>query len=216
MISKLGKKLKELVSGKEDKSENSRMIYRWVEREPRVKADNLKGFSCVLPSVSDVTEFEIANLSVSGIALFRNSNPGFQPELGTIIPSKIRFENQLFDVSLEVRRIEDSLLAFRFDKRIYELDRAIRSRFNVELAAMKMMKMRPELLKQTQDGQPHSFVGKSDCRLYYIQEGGQITRFEIGFFGHVIEGFRDQPIRFGIVVPDTPGDMQYDKAHQLN
>jgi hypothetical protein len=216
MFSKFGKKLKDLVSGNEKNQNTTAVVHRWVDREPRLNAEVVSNVHCYFEINHQLVRFEIRNMSISGIAIDRNSGTDFEPSPEAGVIAVVELEGKRYSVPMLLKRVEPDLLAFQYQKRDFDFESHLRKKFNVEIAALKMMKMRPELLDQIPEGKPHLFSGKSDCRLFYIEKNGEIIQFEIGFFGNVIEGFRGASVRFSNVLYDTPSNVQYAKSHMMN
>lgn len=214
MFSKLGKKLKGIVSGSE-KSDQA-VLHQWVDREPRVSGSVIAGLFCYFDINHQLIRFNIFNISTTGIALDRESMPEFAPAMNSAVIGVIEIDGKRHSVPMTLKRVDSKILAFQYQKRDFDFDTDLKKKFNVEIAAMKMLKMRPELLKGAVEGNPHAFNGKRDCRLFYVEKGGRIIQFEIGFFGNVIEGFHGDDIRFSIVSHDAPTDVQFVKSHSMN
>lgn len=215
MFSKFGKKLKEIVSGGEKQPEQA-VLHQWMDREPRVSGTGIIGICCYFDISNRLIRFNISNISTTGIALDRDAMPEFAPAMNSAIIGVVEIDGKRHSVPMSLKRVDSKVLAFQYQKRDFDFDTDLKKKFNVEIAAMKMLKMRPELLEGSVDGVPHAFNGKSDCRLFYMEKGGQVIQFEVGFFGNVIEGFHGDAVRFSIVMHDTPADVQFVKSHSMN
>lgn len=216
MFSKFGKKLKDLVSGSGKEQEAPLVVHRWVDREPRLNSEVVSDVHCYFEINHQLVRFGIKNMSISGIAVNRTSITDFNPQPESLMTGVVELEGQRYSVPMILKRSEADVLAFQYQKRDFDFESHLKKRFNVEIAALKMLKMRPELLDQIPEGKPHFFSGKSDCRLFYIEKNGQVIQYEIGFFGNVIEGFRGVSTRFSNVLYDTPSNVQYSKSHTMN
>jgi hypothetical protein len=79
---------------------------------------------------------------------------------------------------------------------------------------LNLIEMKPEMLKQEEDGQPRFFHG-SGHELFWVERPGSgqepdVVRFHLTFLGNYIEGEKGKPLLWGMVVqPEEKGKAAY-------
>jgi len=167
--------------------------------KPRALRVELAGFLRIsFQKLEDSRSIRLKNISSGGLALLK-SDLDVQLTMGEVIRGRLLIDEQSFEVEIKIVRQSEHILGAQFLVPSYDLQKAIKTYFQVELGAMSMSSMRPELLKEDPDGTPYFYYGKNDCELYVVLKDGQLRRFEMSFFGHYIEGGPGLKARHGVI-----------------
>ncbi|MCM2277886.1 MAG: PilZ domain-containing protein [Oligoflexia bacterium] len=161
-------------------------------RPPRVRLGELHSvsFKAREPAgVAEGGELRIANLSAEGIGFVKDLRAW--PEPGATISGTLRIGEFFQEVKAEVRHQGGNLVGCRFVETGPGFRERILQSFLTELAALRMVRVNPDVLQRPEDGFPSLYVGENGCELYVIEsaEGsGELVRFTLSFFGNQIEG----------------------------
>lgn len=174
-------------------------------RAPRVALLDLHHihFRCSDPPFPH--EIALVNLSVGGVGLLKNSLPATFP-IGAILRGSFHFEGQTYPVEMKVAHASHEVLGCAFVEIPAAFSELVHRYFDVELSALKMNRIKPDLLQEEPDGIPHWFQGQNNCDLFFVTKDDKLIRFQLSFFANYIEGGSQQPTRFGQVLGDNLRD----------
>lgn len=175
----------------------------WVYREPRVKASALNNL-WFKPEGSG-EQLSVANVSFSGIALIQCP---FTKNLsaGAILKGRLNLNGDLIDLSIVIARHSQEIVAGKLASRNLQLEKVLKKYFNIEISAMKMVKMKDEHIKPSDEGKPYCYNGENHSQLYFIVNGTDLIYFEFSFFGHHIEASKGENVKFGNMLVDEMSD----------
>lgn len=166
-------------------------------RAPRVRVTTLHrlSFDCrnLAPQVSKPVE--IANISATGIGLVNDGKIQW-PSPGATLEGSLRFENEKFEVRLEIMHVGDSAVGCRYLGATDELQRFLLRYFRIETSAARMVQVNPDVLRAEEDGSPRLFRGLDNCELYLVEKNSKLVRFSLVFFGNHIESDAAGSTRF--------------------
>ncbi len=180
----------------------------WYSRAPRVQlvplhhvAFKKKGAPAGEPLL------RMTNLSATGLGFAKDSAPDWPKEGGTLSGQLVLGEQE-FDVTLKIVYITPAKVGGHFIQPPMALKRAVEQYFDLELAALNLDEVRPELLKPEPNGQPHWFIASDHCELFYVEKDGRVSHFHLHFFGTYMETDESGKLRYGKVdeghTPDKP------------
>jgi hypothetical protein len=153
-------------------------------QHPRVRI--LKFHDVELKSESGVL-FEIANLSVGGIGVCK-----FAPEIlvkDRVTSLSLRLGERTFLLRARVAYVREGFAGLEFLAPPSELLLSIRKQFELELGSLKMTEIRSDLLKQDPLGSTRCWMGDRNCEfLVVISPSGELVRYQVSFFGNVVQG----------------------------
>lgn len=205
------KKLLGKLLGKEDHGRGKRTLEAsdpWHSRAPRVQlvplhhvAFRKKGAEPGDPMI------RMTNLSATGAGFYRDSAPNWPKEGGTLSGHIVLGEKE-YEVTLKIVYLTPNRVGGHFIQPPLALKHAVEQYFDLELAALKLDEVRPELLKEEPDGQPHWFIASDHCELFYVERDGRVSHFHLHFFGTYMETDKSGKLRYGKVdeshSPDKP------------
>lgn len=173
-----------------------------LARAPRVKLSALKHIK--------FNNTEIANISTSGLALFKGDKAW--PNVGQILDGQLCIENETITTKVRIIRFTESIVGAAFVAVDPHLTSVINRFFKAELSATKMTRINPEMLKQDPDGTPECFVGEQN-ELYILTKDQEWIYFTLTFLGHYMEGRRGKPLKYGqIADKERTGSLQYNES----
>lgn len=147
---------------------------------------------------------DLGNLSISGMGIFTESlPPGIKAN--DLLEGVLVCGGAQAKVTARVVHVGNTMTGCQFVGHDSEVNRLVQSYFNLELSALTMISVRPELLQEDPDGTPHWIHGKNNCELFYISRGEQVVRFNLTFFGNYIEGGAEMRAKYGQIVEDDDG-----------
>lgn len=171
----------------------------FLPRATRIRLISLHGVQFRMADTGE--RLELANLSTTGVAFRRKPDrtwPGGLRELR----GELEFSDGSVPVRLKVVH-QNEVLGCRFEGETASLIWKIQEYFRLELSAIGMLSVPPDLLQTQPDGKPQWFHGKNNCELYFVTDTeNQILRFHLSFFANYIEGAPATPLRFGLLVDD--------------
>lgn len=168
----------------------------------RVKLFPLHSASFELENHSE--KIELGNLSISGMGLFTQSLPqGIKAN--DLLEGLLICGAEKAKVTARVVHVGGSITGCQFVGHDTEVNRLVQSYFSLELNALTMISVKPELLQEDPDGTPHWIHGKNNCELFYVSQGENVIRFNLTFFGNYIEGGAEMKAKYGQIVEDDDG-----------
>jgi hypothetical protein len=160
----------------------------YVDRAPRVNLHELRRIALSLDTYPHV---RVANLSLTGIAIFQNDLTQI-PKPGTLIKGVLTFQPQakdqkIFRVDLKTAHAAGQILGLAFANQDRDREDAIVKYFEAELIALKLVPVNDQLLKKDEEGNPHLFQFADLGDLYLVEVNNKVQSFEISFLGHYFE-----------------------------
>ena len=187
----------------------------WHFREPRIKAFALHNVS-FRPDQDPTNVFLIANISSGGIAFIRNKSVE-NLQVGSDVRGILIISEDSLPISMKVLRLSPEVVACKFNSENVSLEKLLRKYFDIEIAAMKMLKMKTEFLEPSPDGIPVCFNGQNHNKLYFIESGETVTYFEFSFFGNYIKGVKGRKLNYGnLVTSDLRQSIRYSESNLVN
>lgn len=171
-------------------------------KHPRVKLVALHAVSFELADTNQ--KCELANLSISGMGLF-TGKPGLELKNDDLIEGYLICGTQKAKVSARVVYVGKPITGCQFVGHDAEVNKLIQSYFSLELSALTMISVKPELLQEDPDGTPHWIHGKNNCELFFISRGDEVIRFNLTFFGNYIEGGKLMKPKYGQIMEEDDG-----------
>jgi hypothetical protein len=187
-------------------------------RADRAQVLELHGLHCILKEQTGHKAPQIANVSTSGIGFVCESLPTW-PANGETLEAQISISSlgaatpaeQVFSVRLKIMHQQNGIVGCQFQAPEKAFAKALVQLFDVEFAALRLVKVSAALLKPVDDGTPYWFEGEKNCSLYYVVNAGRLVRFTLSFFGNCVQAGEGQPLRFGEQVLDpNKVDRAYD------
>jgi len=168
----------------------------YKKRAPRIRLQDGK-VTFTPDSSAKKQGLEIANLSASGLAAVDKESHMVWPKIGGVISGKLTLAGKSFPVACKVVHFTGNLVGCQFQDFYHELTYLINDYYRVELEALNLVHIKPDILKSRADGVPHYFQGGDNCEVYYVINDGEILQFNISFFMHYLEGGKNKLLRFG-------------------
>ena len=169
-------------------------------------------FICKNPLIED--PIPLLNLSTNGAGLMKNAISTL-PAPGTLLQGDFDFNGERHPIEMRLIHNSGQVAGCAFQGDFSQIrDRIVRY-FDLELSALKMTQVKPEMLQTEADGTPHWFLGTNNCELYLVSKEERVIRFNLSFFANYIEGGETIPTRFGQVVEDTRIDKPKAKGSAL-
>lgn len=152
---------------------------------PRIVLCKLHKLSFVLEGKS----YKLANISSSGLGIHIKPGEGKEIILEHEYKVKLQFEKKLaHNLTIIIVRKGEDLLGARIINPSERFLSDVNDYFVRELEIKKMTEVPRELVKQCPEGDTHWFNGGDECDLIYVYKDGAIVRFEIHFYGNLIQG----------------------------
>jgi hypothetical protein len=171
-------------------------------RHARVKLVPLHAVSFELGD--DAKTIGLSNLSISGMGLFSESLPtGLKND--DLIEGHLICGTQKAKISARIVHIGKQITGCQFVGHDADVNKLVQSYFSLELSALTMISVKPELLQEDPDGTPHWIHGKNNCELFFVSQGDRVVRFNLTFFGNYIEGAEGAKAKYGQIVEEDDG-----------
>ncbi len=159
-------------------------------------------FHPTAPAFAD--KLPLVNLSASGVAFHRQGSNQW-PELGTVVEGMFQLEGQEFPARIRLVRVSDTMVGGQFEGGLHQMHRMVLRYFEVELAALAMIEVRPDILERLPEGSLRLFRGQDNCELSLVVDGRPgaepvVKKFFLSFFGNQLEGGAGLALRYGHVV----------------
>lgn len=186
-----------------------------LERAPRITITPLHNISFHLREPFELPDIKVGNISSTGIGFLRDT---MSEELKDIDIFKGDLVHHGNDSKIETRNVHctPKILGCAFLRNFDAVKGVIHRYFNLELAAMDLAKVSHNVLKKVPDGTPHWFQKRGDCELYYVEDGAEIVRFNLTFFGNYIEFERGKELVYGRIVDEEPEDQDEPRRYGFN
>jgi|GEM_PF-4649624 len=184
-----------------------------IPRAARIQLSPLHRLRCKVIVNGQERDSLIANLSASGVGLLTGAQTGW-PTPDSLIQGSLEFPNAASPVTVsftaKIIHVSPQVLGAHFEGETDLIREEVRRYFKVELGALRMSKVAPDMLKKDADGEPHWSYGDNGCEIFYLTRDSKIVRFNLAFFGNYAEGGDGFKTRFGqIVAADTSEKLQY-------
>lgn len=190
MLKKLKSGLAKIAGASKEKSAGKEL-----RRLARIQIDSLQGVHLQM-HVPKELNVGIANITTSGVGLISTSELG-DLKKGTQIKGKISLPKGTIPMIAEVMHISPTLIGCAFQGDLSLLQKEIEQHFDLELAAVNLIEVNREILKEEEDGEPRLFRGRNNCEIYVVEKAGAVVRFQMSFFGNFIEGGRGLKTKVG-------------------
>jgi hypothetical protein len=166
-----------------------------VARAPRVRLMSVQGVSFHPDPELNLGSPVLADVSASGLA-FQNVS-FFRPvKIGDQIPGMLKVRDKEFEVTVEIVRSEDDVVAGPFHDVSIGLAEALTLLFGKELEAVRMKRIDPNVMKQPATGQA-VWLRSGNAELYVHTDENKVLSFQLGFFGFYVELEEDKPLFIG-------------------
>lgn len=151
----------------------------------------------------------VVNVSTSGMGLLRVSGR-FWPEPHAVVFGHVMLHGKHVAVQTKIVRATSSIIGCSFVGDTTLLAQALEEYFSVELSAVHLSEVNPEILKTELDGRGRLFRSKQNCELYLVERDAQLIRFQMSFLGNYLEGSYDEALKFGHVHGDEREKPKYE------
>jgi hypothetical protein len=148
--------------------------------------------------------YQLLNLSETGLAL-TNKGEHFPNE----VSGMIHVGGEAVAVELNVVRRAGSEIGVTFAGDPVELRGLLRRVFGDEIKAQGMSEVDPSKQKEVHRGTPRWFYAPGNYELFYVEDNGEILRFELEWNGNLLV-YANSLVRFGLV-DRKPGE-EHDKV----
>ena len=138
------------------------------------------------------------NISATGVA-FRQGFFKDLPNVNDVIAGAVTIDKDEFEVELKVVHLTPPLVGCAFINHQETLAQSLNEKFEFELSAHSLVKMKPGILKPVDEGTPYFYFGKQQEELYFVRASNVITQFNICFEGIYIEGGRNRELKMGMI-----------------
>jgi len=191
-------------------------------RAPRIRILPLHDLSIAMVEPSAVLGIRIANLSVTGAGLIKESSQTW-PEAGQRFSGKMKFGEKTVDMVARVVGIYPRVVGVQFEGDSEELRTMILEFFKVELSAVSMIEVNPKILKQPKEGKARYFCSENACELNIVEDdSGGLLRFDLSFLGNYFESENDGSLKYGVAqgdekdVDENTGNYTYKGSTIIN
>lgn len=175
-------------------------------RAARIPIEPLSGVS--------FSGFDVVNLSEDGVGL-SNTLLIAPPEVGEVLSGSLTLPSARFPVELKVAFVSRSAIGCAFVGEFSGLKSEIQRHFKIQLSALQLIEVNPEILKEEKDGKARLFRGQNNCELFFVEDAGKIARFQLSFFGNYVEGGAGLRTRFGFLSAGIETDKPKYKGSSL-
>lgn len=173
-----------------------------VQRSPRVRIPTLD--PAVFVAANGKT-YPLRNLSETGLALVAEGERFPDEVSGEIVVGGLRV-----GAELQVVRRMGSEVGIQFAGDPMEVRGLLRRVFVDELHAQQMTEVDSERQKAPAAGKPRWFYAPGNYELFYVEDAGKITRFELEWNGNFMVYAAEAGLRFGKIDRNVPAEA--DKA----
>jgi hypothetical protein len=187
-----------------------------VPRATRVPLQALHSVRFTASEPASLGSLGISNLSGSGVGFLKRSSDAW-PAVGATIAGTLTLGANSVPTRLRVVHAAGELVGATFVDEVESVRRAITDYFAVELAALRMNRVNPEMLQADPDGSPHWLYGDRGCELHFVTRAdGSLVRFQLSFFGNHVEGDADGGVRAGQIVAEQDEKPRYRSSETLS
>jgi len=154
-----------------------------LRRAPRVELLPLQEVSFQLKNSEGTVALPASNISSSGAGLLRSAMKAWPPE-GEIMRGALRVGSKSVPCELKLVHLSPLVAGCAFEGDTGPVAACVKSYFDAEMEGMDLRQINSSFLKRPERGTPHWFSGNNSCELYLVEENGQLSEFEIRFFGN--------------------------------
>lgn len=187
----------------------------YLHRAPRIRLLSLHGlhFERKVPAFD--SKIFITNLSTTGIGFLKESGEPW-PEEGSVIEGSLFSQNNHIEIQAKVIHTSTQVVGCHFEGPSKKIEDFVNRFFDLELSALRMNPVNPDILKPENDGTPFWFLGVDNCELYYtVSPNGKVLRFSLSYFGNYLEGGVGRTTKLGHVVEDEGLEKPHYKGSAL-
>ncbi len=181
-----------------------------IARQPRVQLLPLHRVVFSVRSGGDLNgrDLPVINISVTGLGVLCDDGLQKSLSLNKQIEGTVRIGEERFEAVLGIKHSTDKMLGGQFVEPSGALISAIQRYLELELSALELRPVDPELLQRTAKGEPLWFFRDRSCELYVVLDQEKVIHFHGSFCGFYFEGGDNKSVRFGVLVnsdDDSPG-----------
>lgn len=151
----------------------------------------------------------VVNVSSSGMGLLRVSGR-LWPERGAVLDGEVNVHGKQVSVQAKVVRSTAAIVGCSFLGDTTLLAQTLSEYFSVELSAVHLSEVNPEILKKESDGTGRLFRSRQNCELYLVERDSRLVRFQMSFLGNYLEGSHEEGLKFGYVHGDDREKPKYE------
>lgn len=175
---------------KQDTVEEKKAKIRRVHaRAPRAKITPFNHIRLEIQAGKKNIPVKLINISTTGIG-FELPKSAAVPAAGSTIDGQLVFTDskKAFPASLNIHQVNGRILGCSFTNTDSLLMVNIAHYFDVELSALEVIKLRANQSTHPKEGKNHSFEGRDQCSLYFINnDENEVTYFKVMVFGNLME-----------------------------
>jgi len=174
-----------------------------LQRSPRITVTPLHNISFHLTEPFELPDIRIGNISSTGIGFLRDNMPEQLTDTDIYKGYLVHHDR---DAKIETRYVHHTarILGCAFLREFEEIKKIIRRYFTIEMAAMDLAEVSHKVLRKLPEGTPHWFQKTGDCELYYVEDNGEILRFNVTFFGNYLEFEQGKKLVYGRIISEAP------------
>ena len=143
--------------------------------------------------------------------LFRSPDEKTSDEM----KGQVIFEEQSLHVEIAIVWREKASAGGRFLAGHAEVRGLLRRIFTDELRAMEMSEVDSSRQKALEEGNPKWFHAPGNVELFYVENGGELKRFEVEWGGNVLV-WDGKQLRFGTVDPEHRESLSHARSSIVN
>lgn len=177
-----------------------------VERNKRVKIQHFHEIYILI----DKDKFQVESVSIGGLAFKAPGNP-LQLKKNDTINAVVKVVDSVCDIKINIRYIGKDLIGCQVDSSCEIFRVYVKDYFKSELDGLKLRKISADKLKENKNGTPHWLYGESDLEIFFTDEEGEITTFQINFHGQMVV-YERGVVYTGYVWEDEREDIAYKSA----
>lgn len=160
---------------------------------------------CLSPS-AEALRLPIDNISYSGVGINRQDCP-IEFQQHSILKGNLVTTSLSVPIEFKVIRIQQNIIGCEFIHPPVQITNLIANQFNLEMSALKVIQINPQILGENKDGQPWWFKNESGDEIFLIEsKENTIVRFSITFGNDYLEWNTQQGLRHAQLEQDDRGN----------
>ncbi|MGE0614661.1 MAG: PilZ domain-containing protein [Bacteriovoracia bacterium] len=180
------------------------------QRSPRIQVVAIHDAMFFPEGIGEVVS--LGNVSTGGMGVLKTSRQTW-PEPGHTLKGRLKIGKFEVETRCRVVHVSEQYVGCQFETNLASIESVVASFFRVELAAMKLIEVNPDVLAKSEEGEVTWYRGANNCDLFLVEVGGKIEKFHFTFFGNYFQGGRDQDLKSGSLLDDEhPGKPHYKGA----
>ncbi len=141
--------------------------------------------SLLLKEISSETYLEIVNISSGGLS-FLPSHKLQKLSIGDCVHALLSINSVELKIELEIRNVRDNAIGCLVKSKDNVFHSYVADFFKGEIMAMRLVRIKDEILNRPIKGMAHWYRCKSGNELYFIEEKGALLSFYIKLLGHEV------------------------------